>query len=227
MSPMQVHAHRLMVERYCVTPCTLYRGGALRSPQPTMRDGSPLRCRIKDDKQTRIPSTEATQTMMRWLISLPNDVDVQEQDHLRTSNREYVLAPIANPDSDSPRNKCYAYALWPLDAQGTPGSPLYLRFNAVVTTKAAGVIKLSNVPAMIGEPDARALANFGGIVKHVVKVAPQADVNNVRPGDQLYIQSWGANAVDTTKPSYVIQENPDGPLGMEFHRLVISDKQQR
>lgn len=120
MSPSGLHSMRLMVERYCVTPCTLYRGGVLLNPQPTMRDGSCLRCRIKDDKQTRIEGADATQTMMRWLITLPNSVDVRDQDHLRARDREYVLAPIANPDSDSPRNKCYAYALYTLDANGNP-----------------------------------------------------------------------------------------------------------
>lgn len=139
MSPSGLHSMRLMVERYCVTPCTLYRGGVLLNPQPTMRDGSPLRCRIKDDKQTRIEGADVTQTMMRWLITLPNSVDVRDQDHLRTRDREYVLAPIANPDSDSPRNKCYAYALYPLDADGNPGQVLYLRPNCVVNVTRSGV----------------------------------------------------------------------------------------
>lgn len=210
--------------------CTIKRNNTLLSPQPTMPNGSPLRCQISDAKaDQQIEGADPTQKMRKIKISLPWNCPVQALDQVTAENMVYgvIEGPVQNSPNFNAKTVCYAYALYAIDANGNPGAPLYLRFNAVVTTKDKAVTKLSNVGAMIGEPDARALANYGGIVKHVVKLAPQSDVNNVRPGDQLYIQSWGANAVDSTKPLYVVQENPDGPLGMEFHRLVISDKQQR
>lgn len=102
---------------------------------------------------------------------------------------------------------------------------MLLQSNAQVsTTTGTGAIKLTNARAFIEEPGQKALLQFGGIVRYEVLLDPGRDI---KPGDSLFILSWGPHTIDPTRVYHVYSAEPEGGLGLEVIVVVIGDKVQR
>ncbi len=101
--------------------------------------------------------------------------------------------------------------------------------NAVISTYASGVAKLISVAANLSAPTAKDMAQFGGVVRHILLLDPSyAGVpTDVKPGDDLQIVSFGPFSVDTTKRYRVFQAEPVGNFGLEQYRCVVGEKVQR
>lgn len=221
LRPDELASIRGTVNGFLPDSCVINRGGTALDPQPTMPDGSHLRCRVRPDtRENTPPGVDSTQTTRRWVIRLPDGIPVHVGDQVVALGNTYTVVELENPESYSVSSTVLAW----LTADGS-GTPPYLRFNAVVTIKKGTTVKLSAVPAMIETPGPETQPSLGGIVKYVVLLAPLADVNDCRGGDSLLIDSWGVNAVDTAEVYYVFESAPDGPLGMERQRLIIGYRQ--
>lgn len=175
VAPSQLDSFRRTVNGTLTARCSISRGGTLLSPQPRMPDGAQLRCRVSADKDQPIQGADPTQTMRRWVITLPDACPVQAGDQITALSTVYGVAEVANPASYSVSTTVYAYALYPLDSQGNPGAPLYLRFNAVVTTKRGGVAVLTAVPAQ-ANPAKFVESAMGPQRTQTIQIAPNQDV---------------------------------------------------
>lgn len=166
-------------ERNMRTPCTISRGGVLLTPQPTMSDWKPLRCTVRADKEVQIQGADSTQTQMRWEIIFRHwhaeELPIRALDQITAQGYVYGVDTENAPQTDGITTKVYAYALYPLDSDGNPGQVLYLRFNAVVTTKRGGVVVLTAVPAQ-ANPAKFVESAMGPQRTQTIQIAPNQDV---------------------------------------------------
>lgn len=212
---------RSSVNNALSSPCTITRGSVSLSPQPTMPDGTQLRCEVDADRRDQtIPGADATQTMRRWVITLPDACPVQALDRITALSVVYGVIEVASPTSYNVSTTCYAYALWSLDAMGNPGSPLYLRFNAVVSTTRAGTPILTNVPVELTPAGDMAQEQEGGIIRYSARFGPTTIPQS---GDTLYLQSWSPFTVDPTEPLRVYSPALAGFGGMAWVQAKVGE----
>lgn len=96
-------------------------------------------------------------------------------------------------------------------------------FNAVVTTKRAGLVVLSSVQTQIVAPRAEAITAAGGYIEYRALFPPGTDI---KQGDELYIEAWGPNTVDAAHRSLVTWAINQGGLGLEVRNAGFSDNVQ-
>lgn len=220
VAPSQLYVFRRTVNGTLTAHCSITRNGTLLNPQPTMPDGSPLRCRVSADKDQTIPGADSTQTMRRWVITLPDACPVQVSDRLTALNTVYSIVEIANPTTYSVSTTVYAYALYTLDSDGNPGPVLYLRFNAVVSTTRCGSPILTNVPVELTPAGDMAQEQEGGIIRYTARFGPTTIPQS---GDTLYLQSWAPFTVDPSEPLRVYSPALAGFGGMAWVQCKIGE----
>jgi hypothetical protein len=96
--------------------------------------------------------------------------------------------------------------------------------NAQVSTSAAGIPKLAGAAANISPPTEKDMAQYGGIVRHVVRLEPGTDI---APGDVLTITAWGDHDVSRLRPYHVLSADPAGNWDLTVIRAVIGERVQR
>jgi hypothetical protein len=96
--------------------------------------------------------------------------------------------------------------------------------NAQVSTSAAGVPKLVGTPANIAPPTEKDMAQYGGIVRHVVRLDAGTDI---APGDVLTIDAWGSHDLSRMRPYHVLSADPAGNWDLLVIRAVVGERVQR
>lgn len=187
------------------TPCVIARpvGGVW-----TVVSAGGLLCRVSADRREEaVSGAPGTERMRRWRITLPVGTDVRINDRLTALGIVYGVMEVLAPTSNLISVTLYAYALWTVDGSGNPGPPLYLRFNAKLSTQRDGVTGnvLTAIDALI-EAGKLSWSPTGPERVQTVLIGPN---QNVLPGDYL-TGAYYSGLVLTGKATFVDEvENGD------------------
>lgn len=192
LRPDELASIRGTVNGFLPDLVTISRGGVVLFPQPTMPDGTPLRCRINPDtKETRIEGAQRTDEQRRWRITLPDNTPVQVGDQLLALGNVYSVMELTNPSSYSVSTVALAYMLY-----DSSGAAVYLRPNATITISRDGIVHLTGLRVhLIPPPKQDTFTALGGVIESEVRIDPREDVAEA---DALTIVSLdGHTRVDT------------------------------
>ena len=101
--------------------------------------------------------------------------------------------------------------------------------NAVISTFYGLTPKLVAADVNISAPTTKDMAQFGGLIRHVILLDPAyaGVATDLQIGDDVQILSFGPFAVDQTKRYRVFSVAPSGNFGLEVLRVVLGEKTNR
>lgn len=206
---------RSRVNRSLRTPCTISRGGALLAPQPTMPDGTVIRCHLqRDTKETRIEGASRLEEQTRWAIRFPDNTDIRANDQIAILGNIYGVVEVRNPSTFSVDTEAVSYMLYDVN-----GVPVYLRPNATVRVlRAAAQIGPASINVRLELPEEQRFTAMGGErLMHVLFPIG----TDVRMTDDILILTYGERAAARPGPYEAQDVLPVGETGLEAVRVRV------